>query len=258
MNLNLSRRGVLAAGAVAAVELFAGHSAFAADEKKHRVVVWSEGTAPKKVYPHDIRGAVAEGLEPLKAKGWEIVTATITDPDQGVPQASLDKTDVLIWWGHKLHGNVKNENVARIVDRVKNSGMGFIALHSAHFSKALKALLKTNCGWKGGYVEDGSKLDMIVKDKDHPIARGISDFSFPHTERYTEPFECPKPESVVFDGEYIRPNGTKEQSRQGLTFAVGKGRVFYFQPGHETYPIFFDPTMRKILCNAVEWAGKTE
>jgi trehalose utilization protein len=130
-------------------------------------------------------------------------------------------------------------------------------LHSAHFSKPLKALLGTNCGWKGGYVEDGSKLNMIVKDKNHPIAQGISDFSLPHTERYTEPFEIPEPESVVFDGQYIRPDGSKESSRQGFAWTVGKGRVFYFQPGHETYPIFFDANVRKLLCNAVEWAGKS-
>jgi trehalose utilization protein len=193
----------------------------------------------------------------LGDKGWEIVTATITDPEQGVGADSLDKTDVLIWWGHKLHDKVTKAHVSRIVDRVKNGGMGFIALHSAHFSKPLKALLGTNCGWKGGYVEDGSKLNMIVKDKSHPIARGIDDFSFPHTERYTEPFECPEPEAVVFDGEYVRPDGSKEMSRQGLVWTVGKGRVFYFQPGHETYPVFFDATMLKILCNAVEWTGKT-
>ena len=256
MNPLISRRGVLAAGAVAAVELLAGRTA-RAEEPKHRVVVWSEGTAPKNVYPHDIRGAVAEGLEPLKDKGWDIVTATISDPEQGVPADSLDKTDVLIWWGHKKHKEITKEHVRRIVDRVKKGGMGFIALHSAHFSRPLKALLGTNCGWKGGYVEDGSKLNMIVKDKKHPIARGIKDFSFPHTERYSEPFECPEPEAVVFDGEYILPDGSKEQSRQGLVWTVGKGRVFYFQPGHETYPFFFDPTMRKILCNAVEWAGKS-
>ena len=217
--------------------------------------MWSEGTAPKNVYPHDINGAVAEGLEPLKAKGWEVVTASLADAEQGVAAASLDKTKVLIWWGHKHHGKVADAHVRRIVDRVKNGGMGFIALHSAHFSKALKALLGTNCGWTGGYYEDGSKLTMIVKDKDHPIARGISDFSVPHTERYTEHFEVPKPDSVVFDGQYLRPDGSQELSRQGFAWTVGKGRVFYFQPGHETYPIFFDANIRKILCNAVQWAG---
>ena len=254
MNPLLSRRTILAAGAVAAVELLSSPPVWAA-EPKRRVVVWSEGTAPKNVYPHDINGAVAEGLEPLKAKGWEIVTASITDPQQGVSAGSLARTDVLIWWGHKLHGKISDEHVKQIVDRVKTGGMGFIALHSAHYSKPLKALLGTNCGWKGGYVEDGSKLEMIVKDKQHPIAKGISDFSFPHTERYTEAFEIPEPESVVFDGVYIRPDGSKESSRQGFAWSVGKGRVFYFQPGHETYPIFFDANIRKILCNGVEWAG---
>jgi trehalose utilization protein len=249
-----SRRTILAAGAAATVELLSSPPAWAA-QPKCRVVVWSEKTAPKNVYPHDINGAVADGLAPLKAKGWEIVTASIGDPEQGVPAASLDKTDVLIWWGHQRHGDITDKHVARIVDRVKKGGMGFIALHSSHYSKALKALLGTNCGWKGGYVEDGSKLEMIVKDKSHPIAAGISDFSFPHTERYSEPYEIPEPEAVVFDGVYILPDGTKESSRQGIVWTVGKGRVFYFQPGHETYPMFFDPNIRKILCNAVEWAG---
>ncbi len=257
MNPMLSRRTILAAGAAgaaAAAELLSSSPVWAAEQKR-RVVVWSEGTAPKKVYPHDINTAVAEGLEPLEAKGWEVVTASLADPEQGCSAESLDKTDVLMWWGHKHHGDVTNEHVKRIVDRVKNGGMGFIAMHSAHFSKPLKALLGTNCGWKGGYVEDGSKLEMIVKDKQHPIAKGISDFSIPQTERYTESFEIPQPKSVVFDGLYTRPDGSREASRQGIPFSIGKGRVFYFQPGHEGYPIFFDANIRKVLCNAVEWAG---
>jgi trehalose utilization protein len=258
MNPLLSRRSILAAGAVAAVDLLVSQHSLAEESKpgqKHRVVVWSENSAPKNVYPHDINTAVAEGLEPLKDKGWEVVIASIGDPDQGISADSLNKTDVLMWWGHKHHGDVKNQGVKRIVDRVKNGGMGFIAMHSAHFSKPLKAILGTNCGWKGGYVEDGSKLEMIVHDKQHPIAKGISDFSFPHTERYTEPFEIPEPDSVVFDGLYTLPDGSQEKSRQGIAWTIGKGRVFYFQPGHETYPIFFDANMRKVLCNAVEWAG---
>ena len=254
MNLLLSRRTILAAGAAAAAELLSPHLLLA-DERKPRVVVWSEKTAPKNVYPHDINGAVAEGLRPLAAKGWEIATASIADPEQGCSAESLDRTDVLIWWGHKHHSKITNEQVKRIVDRVKKGSMGFIALHSAHFSKPLKALLGTNCGWKGGYVEDGSKLEMIVKDKQHPIAAGIRDFTIPHTERYTEPFEIPEPQSNVFDGVYIRPDGSRESARQGMAWVVGKGRVFYFQPGHETYPIFFDANVRKLLCNAVEWAG---
>ena len=254
MSEHLSRRTVLAFGAVAAGELLLCGGGFAS-EPRRRVVVWSEGTAPKNVYPRDIRGAVADGLKPLA--GWEVVTATLSDPDQGVSEESLNKTDVLIWWGHKYHGKVKDENVARIVRRVKQEGMGFIALHSAHFSKPLKKLLGTNCGWKGGYVEDGSGLEIIIKDKQHPIAEGLSDFTLPHTERYTEPFECPEPDSVVLDGIYLKKDGTKEPSRQGLAWKVGKGKVFYFQPGHETYPIFFDASVCKVLRNAVAWAAPT-
>jgi trehalose utilization protein len=251
MNTTLSRRTILALGAVAAGEVCLGRAA-RAEQARRRVLVWSEGTAPTDVYPHDIKAAVAEGLKPLK--NWEILTGTLSDPDQGVPDETLQKTDVLIWWGHKLHGKVSDELVARIVRRVKDDGMGFIALHSSHFSKALKSLLGTNCGFSA-YVVDGSSLKVIVKDKRHPIARGVRDFSLEKTERYSEPFEVPQPEVVVFDGLYLRPDGSTEPSRQGLVWTVGKGKVFYFQPGHETYPHFFDKNVRKILRNAVEWAA---
>jgi trehalose utilization protein len=251
MTDHLSRRNVLALGAVAAGELLLSKSA-PASQPQRRVLVWSEGTAPRSVYPHDINTAVADGLKPLQ--GWEIVTATLSDPGQGVPEDSLGKTNVLIWWGHQKHDEVKDENVARIVRRVKEDGMGLIALHSSHYAKALKKLLGTPCGWKGGYYEDASKVKLIVKDK-HPIVRDISDFTLPKTERYTEPFEVPEPEAVPLDGLYTLPDGKTEQSRQGLVWTVGKGKVFYFQPGHETYPIFFDETVRKVMRNAVEWMG---
>ena len=249
----ISRRTVLALGAIAAGELLTTRIARAADARR-RVVVWSEGTAPKRVYPKDVNTTIAEGLQPLSPT-WEIVTASLADPEQGLTEESLAKTDVLIWWGHQKHGQVKDALVARIVRRVKEDGMGFIALHSAHFAKPLKKLLGTNCGWKGGYVCDGSKVELIVKDKNHPIVRGVSDFSLANTERYSEPFEVPEPEAVVLDGIYIRPDGTKEHSRHGLVWTVGKGKVFYFQPGHETYPHYFDPNVQKVLCNAVEWMG---
>jgi trehalose utilization protein len=251
MNAKLSRRTILALGAVAAGELCLERTA-RADRAQRRVLVWSEGTAPTDVYPHDIKAAVAEGLKPLK--NWEILTGTLSDPDQGVPEETLQKTDVLIWWGHKLHDKVSDELVARIVRRVKEDGMGFIALHSSHFSKALKSLLGTECSFSA-YVVDGSSVKVLVKDKRHPIARGVRDFSLAKTERYSEPFRVPKPEVVVFDGLYLRPDGSTEESRQGLVWTVGKGKVFYFQPGHETYPHFFDASVRKILRNAVEWAA---
>jgi trehalose utilization protein len=252
MSGNISRRTVLALGAAAAAELLLPSTGLA-ETPKRRVVVWSEGTAPKGVYPHDINGAVAEGLKSLK--GWEVVTASIDDPDQGVSEDSLKKTDVLIWWGHARHGDVKDKTVERVVRHVKERGMGFIPLHSAHWSKPFQQLMGTSCSWGGGYVEDGSSVDVIVKDKAHPIARGVSDFKLDKTERYTEPFVVPEPEALVFDGIYTLPDGKKEPSRQGLVWTVGKGKVFYFQPGHETYPNYFDKNVRKILRNAVEWAA---
>jgi trehalose utilization protein len=251
MSENISRRTILAAGGLAAGELLLGGTA-RADQTKRRVLVWSEGSAPKNVYPKDINTAVAEGLKPLA--GWEVVTASISDPDQGVSDESLQKTDVLIWWGHVRHGQVKDELVERIVRRVKQEGMGFIALHSSHYSKALKKLLGTPCGFSA-YVCDGSSVKVIVKEPNHPIAQGVKDFTLDKTERYSEPFEIPPPEAVAFDGLYLRPDGSTEASRQGLVFAVGKGKVFYFQPGHETYPHFFDENVRRILRNAVVWAA---
>ena len=251
MSEEMSRRTVLALGTIAASELLLGEAAGAAPRRR-RVLVWSEGSAPKNVYPKDINTAVAEGLKPLK--NWEVVTASLSDPEQGVPEDSLKKTDVLMWWGHVRHGDVKDALVDRIVRRVKEDGMGFIALHSSHYSKALKKLLGTRCGFSE-YVVDGSSVKVVVKDKKHPIAKEIKDFTLEKTERYSEPFEVPQPESVVFDGIYYRPDGSTEESRQGLVWTVGNGKVFYFQPGHETYPHFFDKNVRQILRNAVVWAA---
>ena len=221
MSDRFSRRSALAAGAMAAGGLLLGTEGFGA-ERKRRVVVWSEGSAPKNVYPKDINTAVAEGLKSLK--DWEVVTASLADPDQGVSDDSLEKTNVLIWWGHVRHGNVKDDLVARIVRRVKEEGMGFIALHSSHFSKALKKLLGTRCGFSE-YVVDGSSVEVIVKDKKHPIARGVKDFTLEKTERYGEPFQVPKPETVVFDGVYHAPGRQHREvaSRARLDRRQGQG-----------------------------------
>jgi len=216
------------------------------------VVVWSEGTAPKNVYPNDISGAIAEGLKELK--DWDIVEAHLSDPNQGLPDDLLNRTDVLIWWGHRKHEQVRDELVDKIVNRVKEEGMGFIALHSSHFAKPNIKLMGTPCSWKA-YVSDSTTLKVTVKDPNHPIAKGIGEFTIPHNERYSEPYAVPPPKAVVFEGTAAMDNGGTVTSRQGLTWEIGKGKVFYFQPGHETNPIFFDPNARKIMRNTVEWAA---
>jgi trehalose utilization protein len=225
---------------------------FAAAPGKRTVVVWSEGTAPKKVFPDDINGAVAEGLARLD--GWEVVKASINDPEQGLPDELLRRCDVLVWWGHTKHGQVQDALVAKIVKRVKDEGMGFISLHSAHFAKPNRALMGTACSW-GAYVGDSITLKVTVKEPNHPIAAGVKDFVVTHHERYSEPYAVPTPQAVVFQGVHALRNGGQDPSRVGLCWQIGKGKFFYLQAGHETNPIFQDENIRKIMANAVKWAA---
>jgi len=272
MAQEFSRRELLWPGAAVAAGLVlgAGLNAGAAEEptkKKKKgkgkrkkaeaqaqrcVVVWSEGTAPKKVYPNDINAAIAEGLKELQ--GWEVVVANLSDPDQGLPSSLLNRADVLIWWGHQRHDQVKDELVDRIIKRVKEEGMGFISLHSSHFAKPNKKLMGTPCSW-GAYVGDSLTLKVSVKSPDHPIAKDVKEFTIEHNERYSDPYAVPKPAAVVFEGVATLKDGKTDPSQQGLTWEIGKGKMFYFQPGHETNPVFFDPNIRKIMANAVQWAA---
>lgn len=226
---------------------------------KRKVVVWSEGSAnvqdnSKKVYPQDINTAIAEGLKPLEAKGWEIIVASFKDPDQGLSDERLNATDVLIWWGHRYHNDVKTELVKKIEARVKDQGMGFIGAHSAHFARPFKAIMGAECSWRE-YTEDGISAEIIVKEPSHPICKGVKTFKLPGIELYGEPFAVPPPESVPLDGLYTRRDGKTESGRMGLCWTRGKGRVFYFTPGHETFDDYYRPEIRQILVNAVEWAA---
>src|SRR5580700_4354319 len=197
----ISRRKLIGSGLATAGVALIGESAtavpWAAGSRK--VVVWSEGTAPKNIYPNDVNTAIADGLMGLP--NWDVVTASLNDPDQGITDELLNSASTLIWFGSLRHNDVNDDLVAKIVKRVKEDGMGFIATHSSHFSKPLKQLLGTKCAWKY-YVDDGSRLTMVVKDASHPIAHGITDFDCPKTERYGDPFEVPAPDAFVFDGIY--------------------------------------------------------
>jgi trehalose utilization protein len=223
---------------------------------KKTVVVWSEGTAPKNVYPKDINTAIAEGLKesPLM-KDWDVVVASISDPDQGISDELLNKTDVLIWWGHTKHGDVKDALVDKIEKRVKEEGMGFISLHSSHFAKPNKRLMGTPCTF-AAYVGDCKENEMIVAMPDHPIVKGVAkNFTFENHERYSDPYAVPPTDEVPIVGVQVHKNGTRENAKMGFCWTIGKGRFFYFQPGHETNPIFFHPEVRKIMANTVLWAA---
>jgi trehalose utilization protein len=251
MNPEISRRTALGLGAAVGVSALLGSEAQAADAKR-RVIIWSEGTEPKDVYPDGIRAAVAAALKPLE--DWEIITRTITDNDQGIPEDDLAKTDVLFWWGHKRHAEVTKESIARIDKNVRERGMGFVALHSSHFAEPYKKLMGTPCSWTH-YVDDGSKTDILVQKPKHPLAKGVGDFVIPKMERYGEVFKCKEPSECIFWGVYTLPDGTKEPSRMMLDWRIGKGKVVYFQPGHETYPIFFQKEVQQIMRNTCQWCA---
>jgi trehalose utilization protein len=176
-------------------------------------------------------------------------TATLDEPEHGLSEAVLAETDVLTWWGHVAHGDVQDAIVDRVQQRVLE-GMGLIVLHSGHHAKVFKRLMGTSCNLK--WREAHEKERVWTLEPGHPIAEGIGEyFELPHHEMYGERFDIPKPDDVVFTSWF--EGG--EVFRSGCTFQRGHGRIFYFSPGHETYPIYHDATVLKIVHNACRWAA---
>ncbi len=223
---------------------------------KIRVTVWNEGrhekTSPEiaRVYPQGIHGAIASALR--AQPGFEVRTATLDEPEHGLTQDVLANTDVLTWWGHMAHGDVKDEIVDRVQQRVLG-GMGLIILHSGHFSKIFRRLMGTNCSLK--WREIGEKERVWVTAPGHPIVEGLGEyFELPHTEMYGEFFDIPQPDVQVFISWY--PGG--EVFRSGCAYLRGRGKVFYFSPGHETFPIYYQKEIQRVLANAVRWAAPVQ
>jgi len=217
-----------------------------------RVTVWNEFRHEKKnreiakIYPKGMHGAIAGRLE--KEAGMTVRTATLDEPWHGLGGDVLRETDVLIWWGHLAHDEVADAVVDKVHARVLD-GMGLIVLHSGHFSKIFRRLMGTNCGLK--WREAGEKERIWVIDHAHPIAEGVGDyFELEHEEMYGEPFDVATPEELVFVSWF--EGG--EVFRSGCTWRRGRGKVFYFQPGHETYPTYHEAMVLKVIANAVRWA----
>ena len=183
-------------------------------------VVWSEGTAPQQVYPHDINGAIAAGLRASEVlQAWDVTVANIGEPEQGLPSAVLSKADVLVWWGHEKHAEVTDELAARIAKRVKDEGMGFIALHSAHFSKPNKLLMGTACSF-AAYLCDNKETVIQVTAADHPIANGVAaEFTIANDERYSDPYAVPPAAATPFGGTTCT---TTECGRKASRATVGR------------------------------------
>jgi trehalose utilization protein len=212
------------------------------------VLAWSERTEPKEHYPEGHNGVIAAFLN--KDPNIRAEAVSLNDPEQGLPPEKLQRCDVLIWWGHVRHGEVRDDIVDRIVKRVKDEGMGFIALHSSHYAKPFQRLINSP-GHLGG-VGHGREEHIWVVAPNHPISKGITHFTLPDEEYYAEPFQVAEPETVVF----ISTFGSGHWFRSGLTWSVGKGRVFYFRPGHETFPTMKDERVLKIIRNAVYWCAR--
>lgn len=220
------------------------------------VVVWGENVHDREdphvraVYPETMHECIASALR--SGGVGSVRTATLDQSEHGLTEALLAKTDVLTWWGHRAHDLVRDDVVERVVRRV-NEGMGLVVLHSGHYSKPFKRLLGTTCSltWR-----EADELERVwVVDPGHPIADGLPPhFEIEKSEMYGEPFRIPPPDEQVFLSWF--EGG--EVFRSGCTWRRGQGRIFYFSPGHEAYPIYRDPNVQRVLQNAVRWAAPTK
>ena len=222
-----------------------------------RVTVWNEyrherqaGGEPARVYPQGMHEAIAKHLR--AQPDTRVRTATLDEPEHGLTEDVLRETDVLTWWGHVAHGEVSDEVVDRVQKRVVTGGMGLLVLHSGHVSKIFTKLMGTTCLLK--WREAGEKERLWVIDRAHPIADGLPDyFELPHTEMYGEPFDVPQPDQLVL----ISWFAGGEVFRSGGCWHRGRGKVFYFRPGHETFPIYYDENVLRVITNAIRWAAPT-
>jgi len=218
---------------------------------KIRVTIYNEYIEEKrdpaavKIYPNGMHNAIKNFLD--KNPDLEATAVTMELPDCGLTKELLDNTDVLLWWGHGYHGDVSDEVTRRVQRRVLN-GMGFIPLHSSHMSKPFLALMGTSC--RLHWCDDHQEV-MWTVTPGHPIAKDIPEyFVLDSEEMYGEPFGIPNPDEVVFIGWFNHGN----VFRSGVTFRRGNGKIFYFQPGHQSNPSYNNPHVLKIIENAVIWA----
>ena len=219
-----------------------------------RVTVWNENvhetTQPEiaEIYPEGIHGAIAGGLRDILGDRVVVGTATLADAEHGLSEEVLAATDVLIWWGHIAHDQVAEE----IVDRVQRhvlAGMGLVVLHSGHFSKPFIRLMGTTCSlaWRN----DGDREVVWTVAPSHPIAAGVAmPLVLDRHETYGEFFDVPAPDELVF----VSAHDGGEAFRSGMTFVRGRGRIFYFSPGDQAYPIYHYPQIQRVLANAAQWA----
>ncbi|WP_182200636.1 ThuA domain-containing protein [Paraliobacillus salinarum] len=220
-----------------------------------RICVWNENRHEQKnqkvreIYPEGIHGTIYKFLI---EEGHEVVTGTLDEENHGLSDDLLNKTDVLIWWGHLAHDEVEDKWVDKIQQRVLE-GMGILVLHSAHFSKIFKRLMGTSCDLKWREADDRERLWVI--DPTHPITSGLGSYiELEKEEMYGEHFDIPTPDELLFVSWF--EGG--EVFRSGATYKRGRGKVFYFRPGHETYPTYHNKEIQTVIKNAVQWLKVTD
>ncbi|MDQ2692775.1 MAG: ThuA domain-containing protein [Chloroflexota bacterium] len=219
-----------------------------------KVTIWNEfrheqvHEEARKIYPDGLHAPIADHL---RSEGMTVRVATLDEPEHGLTQAVLAVTDVLTWWGHMAHSEVSDEVVARVQQRVLE-GMGLIVLHSGHFSKIFQRLMGTTCNLIWRETPGGERERIWVVEPGHPIAAGLGPyFEISHEEMYGERFDIPAPDTLVFLSWF--QGG--EVFRSGCCYQRGLGKIFYFRPGHETYPTYYQKEVLQVIVNAVKWAA---
>ena len=199
------------------------------------------------IYPDGIHGAIASWLSNQEGIGT-VRTGTLAEPEHGLTQEVIDNTDVMLWWGHLAHDKVDDAIVERVHKRVLE-GMGLIVLHSGHHSKIFRKLMGTSCSLTWREADERERLWVV--NPYHPITQGVGKYiELEKAEMYGEVFDIPEPESLLFVSWF--EGG--EVFRSGATWHRGRGKIFYFRPGHETYPVFYNPEIMGVITNAVRWA----
>lgn len=217
-----------------------------------KITIWNEFRHEKTdpevqaIYPDGLHTPIATYLQ---QQGHTTAIATLDDPDHGLTDDLLSQTDVLAWWGHAAHREVRDEIVEKVYRRVLD-GMGLIVLHSGHHAKIFRKLMGTDCNLR--WRDIGERERVWVVDPTHPIAAGLGNyFEVPQSEMYGEFFDVPAPDELVF----ISWFAGGEVFRSGCCYRRGKGKIFYFSPGHETHPIYHQPEILRVIENAARWAA---
>ncbi|MBZ0298398.1 MAG: ThuA domain-containing protein [Anaerolineae bacterium] len=217
-----------------------------------RVTVWNEFRHEKDtkhpastLYPNGLHVPIVSYLQ---AKGLEAYAATLDEPEHGLTDAVLANTDVLTWWGHMAHGEVSDKTVDKVQARVLE-GMGLIVLHSGHHSKIFRRMLGTTANLKWREADERERIWVV--ERGHPIAEGLGEYiTLDKEEMYGEVFDIPAPDELVFVSWF--EGG--EVFRSGCCWNRGRGRMFYFRPGHESFPTYHNPEILQVIYNAVRWA----